>query len=483
MKEKSVFKNILFNIIRVFLSVLFPLITFPYISRVLMAENLGKVNYALSIENYFALLASLGINTYAIREGARRRNDKKQLEVFTSEIFTVNVITTIFAYILLLIVVLANKALHPYALLIGIQSLSIILATIGIDWINSIFEDYFYITIRSFAIQIILLILMFLLVRTPDDYYIYTVLTVLSNGLCCILNFFYSRRYVKIHLVRKCRFFTHIKQLLVFFANNLAMNVYLNADTTMLGYMIGDYVVGIYSVSVKIYNVIKAIIAAIFTVCIPRLSAYYGNNCIKKYENLLNTVIGACTLLTFPMVTGLIVLAHPIVLIISGEDYVQAASSLSILSLGIIGAIFGGIATNCINIPMKRENYNLKATVLAASINIALNFVAIPIWKENGAAITTTIAEFTVLFCCILTNKEFWKIVDIKSFTSNFWVSIVESMIIIISAVLLGFVGLNIYIYIFILVLVSGFSYTILLLSSRNVLVVDLVHELYKNRK
>ncbi len=483
MKEKSVFKNILFNIIRVFLSVLFPLITFPYISRVLMAENLGKVNYALSIENYFALLAALGINTYAIREGARRRNDKKQLEVFTNEIFTVNVITTIFAYILLLIVVLANKALHPYALLIGIQSLSIIFATIGIDWINSIFEDYFYITIRSFAIQIILLILMFLLVRTPDDYYIYTVLTVLSNGLCCILNFFYSRRYVKIHLVRKCRFFTHIKQLLVFFANNLAMNVYLNADTTMLGYMIGDYVVGIYSVSVKIYNVIKAIIAAIFTVCIPRLSAYYGNNCIKKYENLLNTVIGACTLLTFPMVTGLIVLAHPIVLIISGEDYVQAASSLSILSLGIIGAIFGGIATNCINIPMKRENYNLKATVLAASINIALNFVAIPIWKENGAAITTTIAEFTVLFCCILTNKEFWKIVDIKSFTSNFWVSIVESMIIIISAVLLGFVGLNIYIYIFILVLVSGFSYTILLLSSRNVLVVDLVHELYKNRK
>ena len=96
MKEKSVFKNVLYNIIRVSLSVIFPLITFPYVSRVLTAENLGKVNYALSIENYFSLIAMLGINTYAVREGARKRSNKEDFNTFANEIFTVNVITTIF---------------------------------------------------------------------------------------------------------------------------------------------------------------------------------------------------------------------------------------------------------------------------------------------------------------------------------------------------------------------------------------------------
>lgn len=467
MKEKSVFKNVLLNVIRVSLSVIFPLIIFPYVSRVLTAENLGKVNYALSIENYFALLAALGINTYAIREGARRRNNPEQLGIFANEIFTVNVITTILAYIFMFIVIAKNKALHPYAILIGLQSVSILLTTIGVDWINSIYEDYLYITVRSFVIQIASLVIMFLLVKTPDDYYLYAMLTVFSNGLCCVLNFFYSRRYVKICLVKKCRFLTHIKQLLIFFANNLAMNVYLNADVTMLGYMVGDYTVGIYSVAVKIYNVIKAVIAALFTACIPRLSTYYGSGYIKEYKNLINGVVGTCTLLVFPSIAGLILLARPIVLIISGEDYIRAVSSLSIIAFGIVGAIYGGIATNCINIPMRREKYNLKATVLAATVNVLLNFVSIPVWKENGAALTTIVAEFTVLIYCVLTNKEFWDIVDKKVLTSNIIVSLLEAFIIVILDILIKLVVSNIYIHMILLILTSALSYVVLLLLKK----------------
>lgn len=165
MIEKSVFKNVILNIIRVSLSVIFPLITFPYVSRVLMAENLGKVNYALSIESYFALIAALGVSTYAVRDGAAKRNDKEKFSLFANEIFTVNIITTIVSYLLMIVTIVSIKSLHPYALLICLQSISIILTTIGIDWVNSVFEDYLYITVRSFLIQVILLVLMFIFVK------------------------------------------------------------------------------------------------------------------------------------------------------------------------------------------------------------------------------------------------------------------------------------------------------------------------------
>lgn len=475
MKEKSVFKNVLYNIIRVSLSVIFPLITFPYVSRVLTAENLGKVNYALSIENYFSLIAMLGINTYAVREGARKRSNKEDFNTFANEIFTVNVITTIFSYFLMFITIGVTKELHSYAALIGLQSISIILNTIGVDWVNSVFEDYFYITVRSFIIQLILLVLMFLLVKKPNDYYIYAMLTVLSNGLCCILNYFYSRRYVKIQLVKNCQFVNHLKKIIIFFANSLAVNLYLNADTTMLGYMAGDYTVGIYSVTAKIYNVVKAVIAGMFTACIPRLSLYYGNNDIKEYKKLVNNVINICTLFMFPTVTGLIILAKPIVLILSGESYIESVSSLSIISFGIIGAIYGGITTNCINLPAKREKYNLIATILAAVINIVLNLGFIPFWKENGAAITTVIAEFIVLIYCIATNKEFWNIVEIKKLVPNIVISLFESLLIIISAILLNLFISNIYVYTCLLVLLNGLAYIAILTIFHNQVFTDFI--------
>lgn len=482
MKEKSVFKNVFLNIIRVSLSVVFPLITFPYVSRVLMAENLGKVNYALSIEGYFALIAALGISTYAVREGARKRNNIEEFNAFANEVFTVNIVTTVIAYILMFGIIVLTKELHPYALLIGLQSLSIVLTTIGVDWVNSVFEDYFYITVRSLAIQIILLVLMFIFVKTPNDYYIYAMLTVLSNGLCCLLNYFYTRRYVKIKIVRNCQFVKHVKRLLIFFANNLAVSLYLNADTTMLGYMSGDFTVGIYSVAVKIYNVVKAIIAAMFTACIPRLSSYYGNEKFDEYKNLINNVVNLCTLFMFPVVTGLILLAQPIVLILSGESYIQSVSSLSIISFGIVGAIYGGIATNCVNLPAKREKYNLRATILAAVINVLLNFVFIPLWKENGAAITTVIAEFTVLIYCIVTNKEFWNIIDMKKMTANIITSLAESVLIILCSIVIRSIITNMYIYMVVLIMISAVTYLMLLVLSKNKIFDDLVMNKFKRK-
>lgn len=152
----------------------------------------------------------------------------------------------------------------------------------GVEWINTIYEDFLYVTIRSIVIYILTLILLFVLVKNQKDVLQYAFLTIANSGLICISNWFYSRRYLQIKLTKNIELKKHIKPILTIFANSLATTIYVNADTTMIGLLSGDYYVGVYSLAVKIYNVIKTMLAAIYTVAIPRISFFVGQNDKEK---------------------------------------------------------------------------------------------------------------------------------------------------------------------------------------------------------
>ena len=160
MKQKSLKLNMVLNAIRGLLKVVFPLITFPYISRVLGVDNLGKYNFANSIISYFILFAGLGISSYAIREGSYFRNETNRLKVFADEMFTINMISTVTAYLCLICVIVIVPKFWDYKILLIIFSLQIVFCTIGIEWIYSIYEEYVYITVRSILFQLISLILL-----------------------------------------------------------------------------------------------------------------------------------------------------------------------------------------------------------------------------------------------------------------------------------------------------------------------------------
>lgn len=418
---KSLSKNAVLNCIKTLMSIIFPLITYPYITRVLQPEYLGKINYANSIVSYYSLIAALGVSTYAVREVAKCRNNKEKLNELVNEIFTVNMITTGIAYVLLFLTIGVVAELRTYAFLILILSLSIIFTTLGVDWINSAFEDYFIIAIRSIAIQCINLLLVFLFVKSQDDYYKYAFLMVLTNIVICAWNFIYCRRYVSVKIIRKCNFSKHIKYLLIFFANNLAITIYCNSDSTMIGGFVGDTCVGIYSVAVKVYTIIKSLLAAIYSVCIPRLSNLYANNQTGNANNLVNSIVNGLILVLFPAMAFLIVMAKPIIMILAGNSYIDGIVTLQLLSIALLFAILGGVVTNCINIPTGKEKITLKATVFAAIVNVVLNFALIPLYKQNGAAITTIIAEMVVLgFCVVFNKKEILSIINWKALRTNF---------------------------------------------------------------
>jgi O-antigen/teichoic acid export membrane protein len=470
------------NILKTMLYVVFPLITFPYISRVLMADNLGKVSFGSSIVNYFALFAALGISTYGVREGAVRRENKNEFSKFSNEVFTVNLVTTLISYLALAVALITVPKLHEYRLLIILQSLSILLTTVGVDWINAVYEDFLYITIRSFLVQVLVLVLLFFVVRSPEDYYNYALLSVLSVGIVSVINFIYTRKYCKVRPVFKCNFRKHFMGMLVFFSNNLAVNIYLNADVTMLGFFDNDYVVGIYGAAVKVYSVIKALIAAAFVASIPRLTSFQAEKRKEEYKELLNHIINICTLIMFPAVAGMIVLAQPIILILSGEGYLRATASLSIISVGIIGAIYGGIITNCVNIPMKREKVNLKAAVIAAIVNIALNMFMIPLFHEKGASVTTVVAEFTVLLYCFFSNPQIKELLHVADLVRNLVVSLVGMLIVFFISSVVKILTLPWLIEMFVIIMTSVTLYILILWITNNRYLITTLSKIKKKR-
>lgn len=413
MENKSIKKNAILNTIKVLMSVIFPLITFPYATRVLGTDNIGKVQFVSSFITFFTLLATLGINNYAVREGATYRENRKKISEFASEIFSVNLVCTLLSYIVLFIIILIPSKLTSYITLIIIQSIQIFFTTIGVDWIYTIYEDYLYITIRAILVQIISLILLFLLVHDNEDYYVYALITVIANSGVNILNFFHSKKYVDLKFKIKNNFKVHIKPMIVLFSNDLAQQVYINSDSLMLGIMTTDYNVGIYSVAVKIYTIIKRLINAIVAVAIPRM-AYYNSNDEKEFTKLCSKIFNISTLILLPLMVLLFLLGNNIVEFIFGNSYIESGIVIKILSVGLIFAVLANIFCNGVLIIKKKEKFVLRATIIAATVNFVLNFIFIHFGKQNGAAATTVIAEFIVMIYSYWKSKEYIEIINLK---------------------------------------------------------------------
>ncbi|AJY62070.1 flippase [Lactobacillus helveticus] len=397
MKKKSLGLNAFFNGMRSVLSLIFPLITFPYISRVLSVSGIGIYNFSNTYVSYFILIAGLGIATYAVREGAKYRNQKEKIEEFTSQVFSINIIATIVAYLLLFLSLVIFKNLNNYVTCILIFSLQILFTTLGTEWIYTIYEDYAYITIRSIAFKILSIILLFILVRKPSDYLWYATITVLAAVGSNILNFIHARSFINIRLTLNTKWRYHLKPIMIIFASAVAVTIFTASDTTILGILKNDYAVGIYSTSVKIYQITEGLLSAILTVTIPRLAMLWGQKRRSEYNDVLTRVINTLGILVLPASVGLIMLSREVVLIIAGYKFLPSVNSLRIITWAIIFSIFSWIFSDCVLIPVKRESEVLRNTLVTATINVILNFILIPSMSYDGTSLSTVIAEFSVM--------------------------------------------------------------------------------------
>ena len=393
MSQKSLKLNMILNTIRGISGIIFPLITFPYVSRILGAENLGKYNFANSIISYFVLISALGIYSYAVREGSGFRNNREQLKKFADEIFTINMWSTIIAYILLIIAVVFVTKFHDYEILIFVLSSQILFKTLSVEWVYTIYEDFFYITVRSIAVQFVSLVLMFVFVRKPDDLVVYTGIVALSNGGSSLFNFIHVKKYLKFNFVKEINLKEHLRPIMLIFATSVAVTIYVSSDTTILGFLCDDRTVGIYSVSVKVYNIIKQVLVAILSVAIPRLAFYVAQKNDSGLEKTIDELFHTLTSILLPAVVGIFALSREVVLIVGGNEFASAVSSLKLLCVALVCCLFSWSWGQCVLMTFKKEKLLFIATAVSAIVNIAMNFVLIPVFKENAAALTTIIAE------------------------------------------------------------------------------------------
>lgn len=480
MHKRSLKANAVLNGIKQCCTMLFPLITFPYVSRVLGSDGYGKYSFAQSVTSYFLLIAALGINTYAIREGAKIREDKEKIKIFCSEVFSINVLSAAFSLICLLLTLLLSTKIRGYSSFILIQSTAIIMATFGTNWVNSIYEDYLYLTVRYIVVQFVAITCMFAFVRTTGDVIRYCIISVLATSGGDLINLVYVRRYVQIKFTHRMELKKHIIPMLVLFANSIAITIYVSSDITMLGFFVDDTSVGVYSFASKIYNILKQLVNAVIVVSLPRAS-YLINNRAEEYERYINKLFSAINVVLFPVVIGTFLMSDSIITIAGGKQYISGNTALKILSIATLFAIYASIFTNCVLIANRQEDKCLKSTIASAIVNVGLNTVLIPHIGMAGAAITTVIAEEVNCFMQVMYSKRYfdWHKLHLKNSFSPLIGGIVIAVICFFS---------NHFIYgaisrMAFAIVTSSILYFIILISFKNEIVYETLQIIKKRRR
>lgn len=400
------------NIIRQLAMIAFPLITYSYATRVLGATGIGVYEYAQSIISYFALVAALGVVNYAVREGAEYRNSRTEISKFASEVFSINMIMTFVSYAIMFLMLNISSQMHSYRVAIMLMSISIIFTTLGVDWINSLYEDYLYLTIRYIAISLVMLVALFIFVRKPEDIYRYIIISIMATVINGVLNLIYVRKYVTLKFTVSLNLKSHALPVFILFCNQIALVIYLNSDITILNYLTDDASVGIYGVAAKIYTMIKTLINAAIFVVIPRFSEYVlkGDD---RFVTGLKKLLSPLFTVLLPACVGLYFYAREAALLVAGGEFADSAIPLRVLAVALLFAVLACYFANAIVMPCKLEKYFLISTIIAAVTNIVLNFIMIPKMGMVAAAITTLIAEVIVFVMLVIVASKRVKLKEI----------------------------------------------------------------------
>lgn len=405
-KQKSLKLNFIMNAILAMSSLIFPLISFPYVSRILLPVGTGKVSFATSLISYFTMFAQLGIPTYGIRACAKVRDNREELTRTAHELLIINLIMSVFSYIVLVLALLFIPRLSEERTLYVIVSLTIILTAIGMEWIYKALEQYIYITVRSIVFKLIALIGMFLLVKKQGDYVLYGGITIFAASASNILNFINVHKYIDMKPVGNYHIKRHLKAVVIFFAMACATTIYTHLDTVMLGFMKTDEDVGYYNAAVKIKSILVSIVTSLGTVLLPRASYYIQHHQMEEFRRISKKALNFVFLLASPLMLYFIFFAKQGIYFLSGSAYSGAILPMQIIMPTLLLIGITNILGIQILVPMGREKTVLYSEIAGAIVDLILNIILIPRLASSGAAIGTLAAEFVVFFIQYISLRE-----------------------------------------------------------------------------
>ena len=409
MKIHSVKYNFIMNAILTVAGIIFPLITFPYISRVLLVEGSGKVAFATSVVTYFTMFASLGIPTYGVRACAIVRDNKEKLSKTVQELLIISGGTTLLTYIVFGISLFVIPEFAQERTLLLIVGLGIGLNTIGVQWLYNALEQYSYITTCSILFKVIGMILMFLLVKESSDYQIYGGVYVIASVGSYVLNFICLRKFVTFQKTGTYQFKQHLKHIMVFFAMSAGASIYLNLDVVMLRFLQSNEAVGYYNAGIKVKTVLVTCVTSLGTVLLPRLSYYIETADKKAFQLMVGKAFRFVFVAASAVTVYFSIFARESILLLSGEAFLPAVGPMMILMPTVLLIGLSNVTGIQILTPNGREREVMYSIWGGAILDFVLNLIVIPKFSANGAALSTLLAEGMVLLLqCWFLRDVLW---------------------------------------------------------------------------
>lgn len=395
---KSIKINFLYNILLNISSVVFPLITAPYVSRVLEPDGVGLNNFANTYAGYFALVALLGIPTYGVREVSKVRDDKEVLCQLISQLMSIATITTIIVSLLYFTTIVLVGQLTENYIIFFLAGFAIYLAPFKINWFYQGIEEFGFIAFRSLIIKTISVVLLFIFVNDKGDLIAYLFLCVFGNVCADIWNYIKMWKCgIKPHFTIK-GLSQHINPLLLLFSSSIAVSIYTVLDTLMLGFIKDYEEVGFYTNAMHMSKVILSAVTSLSIVVVPRVSYYVKSKDFIKISELMNKSFSVVSFLAFPVAFGLACISPFFVPLFFGAKFMGSVIPLMILSMLIIAIGLNNLTGVQILIGMGRDKLFLYSVLVGTLSNFIMNLFFIPLWGAVGASISSVIAEIVILF-------------------------------------------------------------------------------------
>lgn len=388
----SVKFNVLMNMIITSSSLIFPLITIPYASRVLGAEGMGAVAFAQSVSSYFSLVAILGVTYYGVKVCAEIRTNRLALSKVVKEILIILLCSTLVVYLAYTICIFTVPRFISEKALFLEFGVTIWLTSFGMEWFYQALEQYSYITIRSVAFKIIALILMFVLVRNQNDYVLYGFTVIFAGCASNILNILRIRKLIDFSTKQKLEIKRHFKPMVWYTAASIASGMYIQVDIVLLGFLGTNTQVGLYQLVSKIKSVLVTAVNSVGNVMLPRLSYYKSHNQKDKNDELIAKNLNFVMIMGFAIIALLAICAKPIVLLMGGNGFLDSIPPLRIVGAAVLFSAMNIVLANHLMSEGQEKAWAV-VNMIGLSLAVLCNFMLIKWFGVVGAASSIVICE------------------------------------------------------------------------------------------
>lgn len=406
----SVKKNFAYSSVLTISSYIFPLIVFPYVSRVLGVANIGLCNFVDSIISYFCMFSMMGLSISGIREIASAKSDSHELSKAFSSLVTISAITTAIAAILLLVSIQIVPKFQENSRLMYIGLMKLVFNFFLIEWFYKGMEDFKFITIRSLIIKVVYVVSVFVFVRQQEDYWVYYLLTVLVVVVNSIVNLAYSRRLVTFSF-KNLDFRPYLSGFFVMGVYLLVTSLYTTFNTTYLGMVTNDVEVGYYTTAHKLYMIIIALYTAFTGVMMPRMSSLLSEGKIEEFKRYVNKSVEVLFSAAIPIIIVACVFSREIIRVLSGEGYEGAIVPMQLMMPLILIIGYEQVLVVQTLMPLKKDKIIFRNSVAGAVVGVALNILIVKQMAAIGSSIVWIVCEMVVL---VLAQVSVQKLIGLK---------------------------------------------------------------------